>query len=151
MALFPDLRLGIGVLINSSKVGSALNLSVLTSRLVDHYLGVASGDDEEQMKASYARRKARDDEAERALLASRRPDTHPSAPLSGSVGTFRDRLGLDVVVSHEGSALGLQYGGGERAALEPWHDDTFRVRWHNPWHDADQQTLVSFSPTRQRG
>jgi CubicO group peptidase (beta-lactamase class C family) len=144
MALFPELHLGIAVLVNSSKVGSGLNLMVITSRIADHYLHVASGDDNAEARASFARKLKRAGDEAKAVMLSRKPDTRPTRPLSDYTGTYRDRLPLDVVVTLAGDALHLRYGGGEDAILEHWYDDAFRVHWSNAWHDADLATFVTF-------
>jgi CubicO group peptidase (beta-lactamase class C family) len=144
MALFPELGLGVAVLVNTSKLGSGFNLSVLTSRIADHYLGLPASDDTATFRAGHLRSQAREREEQRAADSTRQPSTGPSRPLPRFVGRYLDRLGLEVSVVLEADSLRLRYGGGERATLEHWHHDVFRARWENPWHDADHPTFVSF-------
>lgn len=72
------------------------------------------------------------------------PDTKPSRPLEAYAGTYVDELHGDMVITHAGGKLTLQFGGGEKADLEHWHHDVFRVRWHDRVYEwAD--TLAAFA------
>jgi CubicO group peptidase (beta-lactamase class C family) len=143
MALLPELRLGVAILVNSWKAGPGLN-GALASRIFDHYLGLPSRDYRAELREFRAGEMRRRDESESALERSRMPDAPPSLPLGTYAGVYRDRLGLDVVVTLEGEALRLRYGGGEIATLVPWHHDVFRVLWQNPLHAESWKAFATF-------
>jgi CubicO group peptidase (beta-lactamase class C family) len=143
MALLPDSRLGVAVLINSWKGGSPLNGGI-ASRIIDHYLGLSTRDYSAEVKESWAREQQAAAAWQRSLDQARLPETRPSLPLGAYTGMFRDRLGLDARVWLEADSLRLQYGGGETATLEHWHHDTWRVRWQNPFHAKILPTFAVF-------
>jgi CubicO group peptidase (beta-lactamase class C family) len=143
MALLPELHLGVAVLINSWKVGSALNGGI-ASRIMDHYLAFPARDYSAELRDGWTKSEQAQTDGERALVASRLPRTEPSLPNAAYAGVFKDRLGLDVRVWLEGDTLRLQYGGGEHATLDHWHHDTYRARWRNPLHAKILPTFVSF-------
>ncbi len=142
MALFPGARLGIVVLLNSSKV-EGLHLA-LGARIADHCLELPTRDYCAELREPWERDLRAWENSVRERLASRRTGTAPSLALSDYAGSYRDPLGLDAVVAHADDELVMRYGGGERAKLMHWHDDTFVARWENPFHAEDYFTLVSF-------
>lgn len=148
MALLPDSRLGVVVLVNSWKAGGALNISI-ASRIMDYYLGLPTRDYSAEFRESWSRGMQQQAEAVRQFEASRIKDTKPTLPLSQYAGVYRDRLGLDVKVWLEGDTLRLQYGAGEVAVLTHWHHDTFRAQWENPLHAEQRSALVQFNMSPQ--
>ncbi len=68
--------------------------------------------------------------------------TSASLPLARYAGTYSDPLRGEVVVTLEGSALRLRYGGAYAGPLEHWHYDTFRAAWDAAWRGS---TLVTFA------
>lgn len=143
LALVPDLDLGIVVLANTWRAGTPLNAG-LASRIVDHYLGGPTRDYSAESREGWARDRKRRLDAESALQAARRRDTTPRLPLAAYAGDYRDRLGLDVAVRLEADTLRLTIAGGEPATLVHWHDDQFRGRWQNPFHDEILSMFVTF-------
>lgn len=148
MALLPDSRLGVVVLVNSWKAGAAFN-GALVSRIMDHYLGLPTRDYSAEFRESWSRSIQQQAEAVSKFEASRIKGTKPTLPLSQYAGVYRDRLGLEVKVWLEGDALRLQYGGGEVAVLTHWHHDTFRAQWENPLHAEQRSALVQFNMSPQ--
>ena len=59
-------------------------------------------------------------------------------------GLYRDQLELDVNVRSEAPGLTLQYANSERAPLEHWHGDTFRVLWKRTFAAQERPTFVTF-------
>jgi CubicO group peptidase (beta-lactamase class C family) len=147
MALLPSDRLGVLVMLNSSKV-EMLHIA-LGSRIIDHYLGLPARDYVAELKAPWkAGRDALEAEARRREDA-RKKDTRPTEPAAAYAQTYRDQFGVDVVITESSGKLSLRYGGGERAILEHWEDDTFRVRWENSLHAQTYFTLVQFEVGEQ--
>jgi CubicO group peptidase (beta-lactamase class C family) len=150
IALLPDLRLGIVVLTNTRKVGVPFNGAV-ANRIIDHYLSVATRDYVTELRDSWDKELQQHEAEKRATEASRLSSTTPSLPLSAYAGVYRDRLGLDVVVTLNNGSLRLQYGGGEVAQLAHWHHDTFRLQWETALHAAEWPAFIRFdiSPLAQ--
>jgi hypothetical protein len=142
MALLPEDKLGIVVLLNSQKI-EGLHGALLT-RIMDQFLGLATRDYVAELREPWERDLRGWEEQTRQRLVSRKTDTKPSMPSSAYVGTYRDQLGLDVVVVEEGGGLVMRRAGGDRAKLEHWENDTFMARWENPLHAAVRSMTVSF-------
>jgi hypothetical protein len=143
IALLPDLHLGIVVLTNTRKVGVPFNGAV-ANRIIDHYLSVATRDYATELRDSWDKELQQHEAENRATEASRLSSTTPSLPLSAYAGVYRDRLGLDVVVTLNNGSLQLQYGGGEVAHLAHWHHDTFRLQWETALHAAEWPAFIRF-------
>jgi CubicO group peptidase (beta-lactamase class C family) len=142
MTLLPEEKLGVVVLLNSQKV-EGLHGALIT-RLMDHYLDVPTRDYVAELRGPWERDlRAWEDQA-RERLASRKTDTKPSLATGAYAGTYRDQLGLDVVVAEENGGLFMRRAGGDRAKLEHWQDDEFMARWENPLHASVRSTLVTF-------
>lgn len=142
VVLLPDEGLGVAVVTNTWRVEVPFNLAI-ASRILDRYLGLPTRDYVTEYRASREKSEKADADAEAALRASRPKGTAPSLPLSAYAGSYRDRLGLDVAVTLESPGLRLRYAGGEPAALQHWHHDTFRMTWANPFSQG-RPTFVSF-------
>jgi hypothetical protein len=142
LALVPDAKLGVVVLVNSWKISGIFN-NAIVSRILDHYLGLTTRDYLAEYRESWTRDAERAVTESRALEASRIAHTKPTLPLASYAGAYRDQLGLDVNVRLEGDTLRLQYGGGATAALTHWQYDTFRARW------GERATFVQFGLSPQ--
>jgi CubicO group peptidase (beta-lactamase class C family) len=131
MCILPDDRLGVLVMTNSWESGTLHG--ALAARILDTLLGnplqdTAAGAIEAQRRASAP-----------APEPPRIANTKPSRPLDAYAGTYVDTLYGDMVITHDGGKLTLQFGGGEKADLEHWQYDLFRVRWQdrvNGWADT---------------
>jgi len=148
MALMPDVRLGVAVLVNSWKGGGALNRA-LAARIIDHYLGLEPRDYVAEWRAAWTGNAESRAAEERELAAARRPGTAPSLPLADYAGEYRDRYDLPWTVSLEADTLRLRYGAGDVATLTHWHHDTFRARWRSPLRsdDGERPVFVTFTIT----
>lgn len=143
LALLPEKKLGVVVLVNSMKAGTALNGAIAT-RILRHYLGEPGKDETAELRARWERDQKAVVSADSARDAGRLAGAPPTRALSAYAGRYADDLGLDFEVWLDGPSLRLRYGGGEGARLEPWHHDVFRVRWENPYHDRILPTFVAF-------
>jgi len=142
MALLPEEKLGVVVLLNSQKVEGLHG--ALLNRIIDHFLRLPTRDYVAELREPWQKDlRAWEDEARRRV-ASRRKDTKPSLPLAAYAGTYRDNLGLDIVVVEEAGGLVMRRAGGERARLEHWQDDSFMTHWDNPLQAQIRATLLSF-------
>jgi hypothetical protein len=144
MALLPELNLGVAFLVNTWKAGGSGFNAQIASRIQDFYLGSPPRDYVAEYREALARSQKRDADERRALDKARLKNTRPTLPLASYAGTYRDRLGLDVAVTYDGTTLSLRYAGGQPGTLEHWHQDVFRVHWENPLADADRVTFAAF-------
>jgi len=135
MVLQPDAKLGIAILTNSWRTSVILNVA-MANRILDSYLSLPTRDYVAEYRESWQKSEDKDAADEKALEASRLKNTSPALPLSAYAGTYRDGLGLDIVVAVEGEGLTFRYGGGAPGALTHWHLDTFRLSWPNPYYQG---------------
>jgi CubicO group peptidase (beta-lactamase class C family) len=149
MTLLPEEKLGVVVLLNSQKV-EGLHGALIT-RIIDHYLDVPTRDYVAELREPWEKDLRAWEEQARQRQASRKTDTKPSVAPGAYAGTYRDQLGLDIVVTEEDGALFMRRAGGDRAKLEHWQDDEFVTRWHNPLHAQTRSTLVSFEIDKHAG
>jgi CubicO group peptidase (beta-lactamase class C family) len=136
MAILPDARLGVAVLVNSWKAGVQLNTAI-ASRIIDHYLGLATRDYVAEWRTRWLADAERRAGEERRLDAARQASASPTLPLGGYEGRFRDDLGLPWTISLESRILRIRHAEGESGTLTHWIGDTFRVRWDNPLRADD--------------
>lgn len=144
LALLPEKQLGVAVVVNTSKPGGSGFNSQLANRILDHYLGSPARDYVGEYGEAMERVRRRDADDLRALEQARLRNTRPALALAGYAGTYHDKLGLDIKVSHNAKGLELQYGNGEKGTLEHWHGDTFRVRWKREYAAEHLMVWVTF-------
>ncbi|HEY7573929.1 MAG TPA: serine hydrolase, partial [Thermoanaerobaculia bacterium] len=116
MVLLPDSNLGVAVLTNSWRTTVVLNVA-MAQRILDSYLNLPTRDYVAEYRESWKKSEEKDAADEKALEASRLKNTSPALPLLAYAGTYRDQLGLDVVVGLENEALTFQYAGGVPASM----------------------------------
>lgn len=144
MALLPDRGLGVSVVVNTWKTGGSAFPLMLGNRIQDHYLGREARDYLVEYRTSWEKeRKSKADERA-ALQQARVKKSSPTVPLERYAGLYRDKLGLEVKVTLEGKTLALQYVNSERAPLEHWHGDTFRVMWERKFAVREREAFVTF-------
>jgi CubicO group peptidase (beta-lactamase class C family) len=143
MALLPQDRLGVAVLVNSWQ--GPLVHALIANHILDAYLGVAAPDPiPDALRAdSAARQRERDEHAQKEH--GQVADAEPSRPLGSYAGTYADSLFGPVVVRQEAGKLSLKMGDGLTADLVPWHYDAFLVRWRSPRHREDWMTVATFT------
>jgi CubicO group peptidase (beta-lactamase class C family) len=127
--LVPEAKLGIVILSNAE--GHNMNPAI-AYRIIDAYLGGPVRDWSAIFLARYRAALARQQAAEQAVVAARRPDTRPSLPLEQYAGTYADTLYGNATVTLEQGRLVLRYGPAFTGDLTHWHYDTFRVTWRHP-------------------
>jgi CubicO group peptidase (beta-lactamase class C family) len=146
MAIHPEERLGIVVLVNSWVLTSVPPVhGTMAGCIADALLALAepscSGDARAQREADPTRWQ----EAVRTFAAGRIAGTAPSRPLAAYAGTYADSLYGALHVRVERGALVLQVGDdGEVADLTHWHLDTFLAAWRRPFQRAYFSARANF-------
>jgi CubicO group peptidase (beta-lactamase class C family) len=148
MALLPEKHLGIAFVVNTWRPGGSAYPLHLANRILDYYLGSPARDYLVEYRESWERNRKRETEERSVLEKTRLKESTASLPLERYAGRYRDGLMLDVTVTYEVSGLALQYVNSERAPLEHWRDDTFRVRWARRFAAEEHFTLVRFGINR---
>ena len=130
MAILPAEKIGVLVMTNSWAAGTLHG--ALASRILDTLLQEKEPRDwAAELLEANRKANARAAEEQAATEKARIPNTKPSRPIDAYAGTYTDTLHGDLVVSHSDGRLTLQFAGGQKADLEHWHHDVFRVRWHD--------------------
>ncbi|HYR29010.1 MAG TPA: DUF3471 domain-containing protein, partial [Thermoanaerobaculia bacterium] len=123
MCILPVEKLGVLVMTNSWEAGFLHG--ALAGRILDTFLGLPLKDNAGE--AIDAQKKASAPAPDPVRIAG----TKPSRALDAYAGTYLDVPHGDMVITYDAGKLTLQFGGGEKADLEHWHHDVFRVRWHD--------------------
>ena len=142
LTLVPDKKIGI-IVLTSQEVGAAFN--AVTLQALDAMLQAPKTDWVDAYAKAVAKQHGAADTDWQKHLAARVKDAPPSLPLARYAGTYRDPWYGDVKVSHEGGKLVLRFTKTADlvGTLEPWQHDTFIVRWHQRWLNAD--AFLSFA------
>ena len=142
----PEENLGVVVLTNM-----AMNslTTVLSRRIVDHYLQV-EGTDWNQLYLGFQRSaKQRAASTEQKIQASRQQGTNPSLALKSYTGTFHNPVPGKASVTIKDGKLYFYYNARHHGYLSHWHHDTFRIRWINNIMDMDEKAFVRFELDEQ--
>lgn len=123
MAILPADNIGVAVMTNTWEVPTLHG--ALANRILDTLL--ATPEPRDWAAETIAASKAEAKPAEEPRIA----DTKPSRPLDAYTGTYNDPLYGDLVITRDANGLTLQFAGGQKATLEHWHYDVFRVTWHD--------------------
>lgn len=144
MALLPKEKLGVVVLINSWR--APVLHGALASRILDHYLGLATRDYSGDALRSDSSARIRGHDAWHRFMATRdTANPQPKRPASAYAGVFEDSLHGRVTIAPSGKFLTLQMAGGEIADLTTWNGDSLFVTWRHPVYRNDYSTLAVFS------
>lgn len=145
VTMLPELRLGVVVLTNQE---SGAAFTVLTNRILDHFLGATSPD--------YLGIALRAEAAERARLAAaatRRAATRdstsgPSLAPAKYVGTYRDDWYGDITIAQEENRLVIRFSRTPSLVgdLSHWQHDTFVARWRDRELRADAYVTFALNP-----
>lgn len=140
VSMLPEENVGIVVLTNQE---SEEAYQALVFRIQDALLGAKPVDWAAEFQARIDRAQARRESASPETKRVR--GTHPSLGLDDYAGTYRDRWYGDVTVAKEGDRLVMRFSKTPRfiGDLEPWHYDTFLVRWRDRSLQAD--AFVTFT------
>ncbi len=138
MALLPDRRIGVVVMLNSWK--APYLHGDIASRILDHYLGLPTRD-----YAAETLELMRAAEARRAAPAAAPAAGLPSLDLAAYQGRYSSDLFGPITIDRQGAGLVLKMGEGEEADLLPLNRDTFTVRWRDRVIGEDNDTNVTFA------
>lgn len=142
MALFPDDRLGIVVMVNT---WSAPNVhAALVNRIADTYLGFPPRDWAGEFFPQVAAADSARREGARAMIAMR-SRVAPRVPLSAFAGRYDHPVFGPVWIRGGEKGLTLRMGDGQVADLEYHGDDAFYVRWRLPLSREYYGTHLSFA------
>ncbi len=144
MAVLPDQRIGVVVLINSW-IAPTLH-GAIASRVFDTLLGVEPRDFSAEALAGVRAQRAREDAGRHWLaeqLATRRDPAHP---LAAYAGVYEDSLYGPIRVWLEQGKLAMQLARGEIADLTPHGGDSLFVNWRDPVFHEIMATHVTFVP-----
>ncbi|NCT69196.1 MAG: serine hydrolase [Rhodanobacteraceae bacterium] len=136
LTLVPDRKLGV-VVLTSAESGAAFN--AVTLRVLDAFLDAPRHDWTAAYAAATAKTQGKADESWKKHLAARAKHTKPSLPLAAYAGTYRDPWYGEVALAQENGKLVLRFGHTRElvGTLEHWQHDSFIVRWHERWLNAD--------------
>jgi len=123
MCILPEEKIGVAVMTNSWEAGTLHG--AIAARVLDTLLGTPNPPDSAKEAIDAVQR------ATPPELPERIPNTQPSRPLDAYAGTYVDTPHGGMVIALDNGKLTLQFGGGEKADLEHYHHDVFRVRWHD--------------------
>ena len=142
LTLVPGSNVGVVVLTNQ-EVGAAFN--AVTYSALDMMLGESAHDWVDAYAKAVAKAGNDADEDWKKHLAARDASTQPSLPIARYAGTYRDPWYGDVVISHSGKGLAMQFARTRELAgrMEHWQHDTFIVRWNDRAMNAD--AFVNFN------
>jgi len=142
MALFPDDRLGIAVMVNT---WSAPNVHfALINRIADTFLGYPSRD---WAAETFARNPNTDSAraANRRAMDAMRSATPHRLPPAAFVGKYEHPVFGPIWIRQASSGLTLQMGDGRLADLEYHGGDTFYIVWRDPFVREYFSTHVTFT------
>lgn len=142
MALFPEDRLGIVVLVNTWSAPFVHGM--LVNRIADTYLGFPPRD---WAAEQFARLPATDSAraaAARAMSAMR-TTAPPRLPLAAFVGRYDHPVFGPLWIRGGAAGLTLQMGEGRIADLEYHGDDTFFTRWRDAFFRENYGAHLSFA------
>lgn len=136
VTLVPDKDIGI-IVLTSQEVGAAFN--AVTMQALDQMLGAPKHDWLDAYAKAVAKQHGNADEDWNKHLKARAPNAKPSLPLASYAGTYRDPWYGDVRIAMEGGKPIIRFTKTADlvGTLEPWQNDTFVIRWHQRWLNAD--------------
>ena len=129
VGMLPERELGVVILTNMN--GTPMP-TALMNWIFDRQLGAPPRDWSADLHQRSERQQVRAREALKRLDSARVPNTKPSLPLSGYVGTYADSLHGELIITEKDGKLALTFGPTWRGALDHWHFDTFRTRFDTP-------------------
>ncbi|MBF6024639.1 serine hydrolase [Lysobacter niastensis] len=142
LTLVPSKKLGV-IVLTSAELSGAFN--AVTMRVLDAYLDAPKTDWAAAYGAALAKSQEKAGEDWNKHQQARAKDSHPSLPLAGYAGTYRDPWYGDVVIEPRGNKLVMRFSRTKQLVgeLSHWQHDTFIVRWNERWLNAD--AFVTFS------
>ncbi len=127
LAVLPAEHVGVVVL---SNMDSNWAPEGVMFHILQTYLGIAHDDVSRRMYVLTQKERAKAKAEARKLAATRVRGAKPPLPLAAYVGRYSDRFYGTARVSERAGHLVLKMGDPMFTGdLQPWHDETFRVRW----------------------
>lgn len=126
-AMIPEENLGV-VIYTNSETGVA---SLMANKIFDVFLGAPNRDWSKEAIERTKQAKEAVTAAAKKAEESRIPNTKPSLPLSGYVGTYSSQMYGDVTITEENGHLVMRMLPAPVfvADLTHWHYDTFAIKW----------------------
>ncbi len=139
LVMVPDQHLGIVVLSNMDHADARF---AIVARVLQSMLSLPHHDIEPALLANAKKYQVEDAAMEKQLAATRVPGSKPSLPIADYAGNYHDDLDGNAHVNVEHGHLVLRLGNPDFTGdLEPWHDNTFRVRWRYRFYGDDYVTF----------
>ena len=128
-AMMPEENLGLVVLTNSE---TGVN-TILQNKIFDVFLDAPKRDWSAERLERAKQNKAKAEEEDTKLVASRTADTIPSLLIKNYAGNYTDQLYGDATIAVENGKLVLRFIQSPNfvADLEHWHYDTFQIKWRS--------------------
>ncbi|MCW5960062.1 MAG: serine hydrolase [Pyrinomonadaceae bacterium] len=125
--LIPEENVGFVVLTNSEYPV----YSIMQSKILDVFVDAPKRDWNAESKARAESSKKTESAGLAKMNAARIKDAPPGLPLKEYAGTYTGEFYGDVLVSEENGKLVLRFKPAPNfvADLEPWHFNTFRIKW----------------------
>ncbi|KGM55834.1 beta-lactamase [Lysobacter daejeonensis GH1-9] len=142
LTLVPEHKLGV-VVLTSAEVGAAFN--AVTMRALDAFVDAPRTDWVAAYAAAVAKAEAKADETWQKHVQARDAKSRPSLPLAKYAGRYRDAWYGDINIAQEGGKLVMRFSRTKSlvGTLSHWQHDTFILRWHERWLNAD--AFVTFN------
>lgn len=142
ITMVPDRKIGV-IVLTSQEVGAAFN--AVTMQALDQMLASPKHDWLDAYAKAVAKQHGNADEDWNKHLAARNANAKPSLPIASYAGTYRDPWYGDVKIAMEGGKPIVRFTKTADlvGTLEPWQNDTFVIRWHQRWLNAD--AFLNFS------
>lgn len=136
VTMVPDKKIGV-IVLTSQEVGAAFN--AVTMQALDQMLEAPKHDWLDAYAKAVAKQHGNADEDWNKHLAARNASAKPSLPIASYAGTYRDPWYGDVRIAMEGGKPTIRFTKTADlvGTLEPWQNDTFVIRWHQRWLNAD--------------
>jgi len=128
-AMMPEENLGLVVLTNSE---TGVN-TILQNKIFDVFLDAPKRDWSAERLERAKQNKAKAEEEDTKLVASRTADTIPSLLIKNYAGNYTDQLYGDATIAEENGKLVLRFIQSPNfvADLEHWHYETFQIKWRS--------------------
>jgi CubicO group peptidase (beta-lactamase class C family) len=136
VTMVPDRKIGV-IVLTSQEVGAAFN--AVTMQALDQMLAAPKHDWLDAYAKAVAKQHGNADEDWNKHLAARNANAKPSLPIASYAGTYRDPWYGDVRIAMEGGKPIIRFTKTADlvGTLEPWQNDTFVIKWHQRWLNAD--------------
>lgn len=128
-AMMPQENLGLVVLTNS-ETGA---IGIMRNKILDVFLDAPRRDWNAEALERDKQTKARQEEENKKIDATRVQNTKPSLELKNYAGTYTSEMYGDVTIAEENGKLVMRLVPAPNfvADLEHWHYDTFQIKWRS--------------------